>query len=587
MNTIPSLFFQKSEIYKNKTLFGFKNNKKWDHITWNESKDMVINLSLGLDKIGIKKNDKVSIISDNSYQWCVADLAIMSLGGVTVPGYISSNEDELYHILSHSESSLIFTNAKLLHTILKIIPKLKKIKSIVCFDPFEEKNYSKQNIEILSFNELRKIGSNSVLKKDFLNLYVNKLKAEDVICLIYTSGTSSLPKGVMLTHKSIITNIEGAELLVRDINVKYHRFLSIIPLSHAYEHTAGFLLPLYIGADIYFNKNRDHIVDDLLTVKPTLMVAVPRLYEVLYKKINNQLLYQNKISQKLFLKAVELGIKKFQYSNLNLLEKLIDIFLTITVRKKIKNKFGGKLQTFISGGAALNIQVGLFFNALGINILQGYGQTECSPLISANPINRVKLDSVGLVIKGLEVKLSKENEILVKGNSVMKGYWKDEINTKKTIVNGWLHTGDLGSIDEDNYIKIIGRINEMIVNSGGENIAPVPIENSLLSYDEVEQVMVYGNNKPFLIAIIVPNDELIYKADGDIKSLHHIFQEILTSVNKKLSQNKKIRKFILTAKSFNFENNQLTPTLKIKRHIIIKDYKDKVSNLYKKHISKK
>ena len=587
MNTIPSLFFQKSEIYKNKTLFGFKNNNKWDHITWNESKDMVINLSLGLDKIGIKKNDKVSIISDNSYQWCVADLAIMSLGGVTVPGYTSSNEDELYHILSHSESSLIFTNAKLLHTILKIIPKLKKIKSIVCFDPFEEKNYSKQNIEILSFNELRKIGSNSVLKKDFLNLYVNKLKAEDVVCLIYTSGTSSLPKGVMLTHKSIMTNIEGAELLVRDINVKHHRFLSIIPLSHAYEHTAGFLLPLYIGADIYFNENRDHIVDDLLTVKPTLMVAVPRLYEVLYKKINNQLLYQNKISQKLFLKTVELGIKKFQYSNLNLLEKLIDFFLTITVRRKIKNKFGGKLQTFISGGAALNIQVGLFFNALGINILQGYGQTECSPLISANPINRVKLDSVGLVIKGLEVKLSKENEILVKGNSVMKGYWKDEINTKKTIVNGWLHTGDLGSIDEDNYIKIIGRINEMIVNSGGENIAPVPIENSLLSYDEVEQVMVYGNNKPFLIAIIVPNDELIYKADGDIKSLHHIFQEILTSVNKKLSQNKKIRKFILTAKSFNFENNQLTPTLKIKRHIIIKDYKDKVSNLYKKHISKK
>lgn len=582
MNTIPSLFFQKSEIYKNKTLFGFKNNKKWDHITWNESKDMVINLSLGLDKIGIKKNDKVSIISDNSYQWCVADLAIMSLGGVTVPGYTSSNEDELYHILSHSESSLIFTNAKLLHTILKIIPKLKKIKSIVCFDPFEEKNYSKQNIEILSFNELRKIGSNSVLKKDFLNLYVNKLKAEDVVCLIYTSGTSSLPKGVMLTHKSIMTNIEGAELLVRDINVKHHRFLSIIPLSHAYEHTAGFLLPLYIGADIYFNENRDHIVDDLLTVKPTLMVAVPRLYEVLYKKINNQLLYQNKISQKLFLKAVELGIKKFQYSNLNLLEKLIDIFLTITVRKKIKNKFGGKLQTFISGGAALNIQIGLFFNALGINILQGYGQTECSPLISANPINKVKLDSVGLVINGLEVKLSKENEILVKGNSVMKGYWKDKKSTSKTIVNGWLHTGDLGSIDEDNYIKIIGRINEMIVNSGGENIAPVPIENFLLSHDEVEQVMVYGNNKPFLIAIIVPNDELIYKSDGDIISLYNIFQEILTSVNKKLSQNKKIRKFILTEKSFNFENNQLTPTLKIKRHIIINDYKDKVSDLYKK-----
>ena len=580
MNTLASLFFENTHIYQDKTLFGFKDGKNWKTISWNKSKELVENIALGLHEIGVKKNDKISLIAENSYNWCVIDLSIMSLGAITVPGYTTSNEEEIFYLLSHSDSSIVFVSSKLLPIILKILPKLKKIKFVICVDNFPKDNL-KKNAKFLNFNELLEIGYKSSLHDKFLETFVSKLKKDDVVSLIYTSGTSSTPKGVMLTNTSIISNILGAYELVKDINIKEHRFLSIIPLSHAYEHTAGFLLPVYIGAEIYFNDNRDQIVNDLQNVQPTLMVAVPRLYDLLFKKINNQLLTQNKTSQKLFYKTIELGTKDFQGHNLSFVEKLINNLLTLIIRKKIKNKFGGQLQAFISGGAALDYKVGLFFQSLGINILQGYGQTECSPLISCNPMHSIKIDTVGPVIKGLEVKISADNEILVKGASVMKGYWKDQQSTNKTIINGWLHTGDLGILDKHNYIKITGRVNEMIVSSGGENIAPVPIENLLLTYEEIEQILIFGHNKPFLTAIIVPNETLI-NGTQNVFEHNSLFQEIINEVNKQLSQSKKIRKFLLIDQSFNIENSQLTPTLKIKRRVIAAEYKHQLENLYKK-----
>ena len=579
MNTLSQIFFENSLLYKDKKLFGFKKGGEWHHVSWNKASDLVQNLSVGLHEIGVKKNDKISIIAENSYKWCVTDLAIISLGAITVPGYTTSNEDEIFYLLSHSESSVVFVNSKLLSTIEKILPKLDKIKQIICIDEVES---SKLNKNILTFDSLIDAGSESSKKATFKEDALHKIKEDDVVSIIYTSGTSSKPKGVMLTHKSIISNILGANELVKEIEVKDHKFLSIIPLSHAYEHTAGFFLPILIGAEIYFNENRDQIVNDLLSVKPTLMTAVPRLYEVLHKKINIQLSTQSKITQKLFYKTIELGTKKFQKFDFNFKEKLQDLVLDKLVRKKIQKKFGGNLKAFISGGAALNEQVGLFFQSLGINILQGYGQTECSPLISCNPINNIKIKSVGPVIKGIDVKLSKENEILVKGDSLMKGYWKDKKNTNKTIIDGWLHTGDLGSLDEDGYLKISGRINEMIVNSGGENIAPVPIENLLISYDEIEQALVYGHNRPFLISILVPNESLIVANKNNVNNLKTDFQNIINIVNKQLSQNKKIRKFILSDKFFSIENSQLTPTLKMKRHVISTFYKNEIESLYKK-----
>jgi len=581
MNTLPSLFFKNTSIYQNKTLFGFKDGKSWKSISWNKSSEFVQNIALGLHEIGVKKSDKITLIAENSYKWCVVDLSIMSLGAITVPGYITSNEEEIYYLLSHSDSSFVFVNSTLLPVILKILPKLKKIKYVINIDD-NSKDDLKQNPQLYNYNQLLEMGNKSNLHDKFLETFVNKINQDDVVSLIYTSGTSSNPKAVMLTNKSTISNLLGAYELVKDIDIKEHRFLSIIPLSHAYEHTAGFLLPVYIGAEIYFNDNRDKIVNDLQSVRPTLMIAVPRLYEVLFKKINNQLLTQNKLAQKLFFKTIELGTKDFQCSKLTFFEKITNNLLDLIIRKKIKKKFGGQLQAFISGGAALNNQVGLFFQSLGINILQGYGQTECSPLISCNPMNSIKIDTVGPVIKGLEVKISEQKEILVKGNSVMKGYWKDQKSTNKVIVNGWLHTGDLGELDKDNYIKITGRINEMIVSSGGDNIAPVPIENLLLAYDEIEQVMVYGHNRPFLTAIIVPNENLINDVSKNIVKDYSIFQAIVNKVNKQLSQSKKIRKFLLTDKSFNIENNELTPTLKIKRRIVSANYAEQLDKLYKK-----
>ena len=579
MNTLTHLFFENSLLYQNKTLFGFKKDGEWSHISWNEAGDLVQDLSLGLHEIGVRKNDKISIIAENSYKWCVVDLAIISLGAITVPGYTTSNEDEIFYLLSHSEASVVFLNSKLLSTIENILPKLDKIKHIVCID---EVKSTKLNKTINSFDNLIDKGSKSLSKSSFKKDTLCKVKEDDVVSIIYTSGTSSKPKGVMLTHKSIISNILGANELVKELEVKDHKFLSIIPLSHAYEHTAGFFLPILIGAEIFFNENRDQIVNDLLSVKPSLMTAVPRLYEVLHKKINNQLSNQSKITQKLFSKTIELGTKKFEKHELLFIEKLQDFALDKLVRKKIQKKFGGNLKAFISGGAALNEQVGLFFQSLGINILQGYGQTECSPLISCNPINNIKINSVGPVIKGIDIKLSKQNEILVKGNSLMKGYWKDKKNTNNTIIDGWLHTGDLGSIDEDGYLYISGRINEMIVNSGGENIAPVPIENLLMSYDEIEQALVCGHNRPFLISILIPNETLLKANRSNVNKMKTDFQNIINNVNKQLSQNKKIRKFILSDKLFSIENSQLTPTLKMKRRVIEAFYKDEIESLYKK-----
>ena len=579
MNTLTQLFFENSLLYQNKTLFGFKKDGEWSHISWNKASDLVQDLSLGLHEIGVRKNDKISIIAENSYKWCVVDLAIISLGAITVPGYTTSNEDEIFYLLSHSEASVVFLNSKLLSTIENILPKLDKIKHIVCID---EVKSTKLNKTINSFDNLIDKGSKSLSKSSFKEDTLYKVKEDDVVSIIYTSGTSSKPKGVMLTHKSIISNILGANELVKELEVKDHKFLSIIPLSHAYEHTAGFFLPILIGAEIFFNENRDQIVNDLLSVKPSLMTAVPRLYEVLHKKINNQLSNQSKITQKLFSKTIELGTKKFEKHELLFIEKLQDFALDKLVRKKIQKKFGGNLKAFISGGAALNEQVGLFFQSLGINILQGYGQTECSPLISCNPIHNIKINSVGPIIKGIDIKLSKQNEILVKGNSLMKGYWKDKKNTNNTIIDGWLHTGDLGSIDEDGYLYISGRINEMIVNSGGENIAPVPIENLLMSYDEIEQALVCGHNRPFLISVLIPNETLLKANRSNVNKMKTDFQNIINNVNKQLSQNKKIRKFILSDKLFSIENSQLTPTLKMKRRVIEAFYKDEIENLYRK-----
>ena len=567
MNNLNEIFESQKNKLRDKSLFWHKENGNWVSISWNEAGRQINILSEFLKTIEINKGDRVSIISKNSPFWCIADLAIMKIGAITVPAYTTSNENELLYLLNHSESKLALLDEEAYLKIKKIKKKLIFTKKFILLENLkstENKSFFIYHKDILN----KKIITNS--QETNIDYKISK---NDTACIIYTSGTSANPKGVMLSHNSIKSNIEGAKKYLDDIKIDNHKFLSILPLSHAYERTGGFLLPIYIGGEIYFSNNRDQLLNDLQFVNPTLMVAVPRLYDVLLKKISNSIKSKNKIIKYLFEKNLILGNKKYKNESLNVKDKFLDFIIDLTIRKKIKKIFGKNLMAFVSGGAALKQNAAIFFFSMGIKILQGYGQTEYSPIISITPFNKIKLDKVGKAIHLTEIKLSKDKEILVRGKSLMQGYWKDKKSTDKTIINGWLHTGDLGLFDDENYLKILGRKNEMIVNSGGENIAPAPLEDLFLSYDEIDQIMIYGHEKPYLVALVYPSEE--------IKENKKLVRKIFDEVNNNLSLTKKIRKFYLIKNPFSIESSELTPTLKIKRRIVEKNYHKELQSLYK------
>jgi len=567
MNNLNEIFESQKDKLRDKSLFWHKENGNWVSISWNEAGRQINILSEFLKTIEINKGDRVSIISKNSPFWCIADLAIMKIGAITVPAYTTSNENELLYLLNHSESKLALLDEEAYLKIKKIKKKLIFTKKFILLENLkstENKSFFIYHKDILN----KKIITNS--QETNIDYKISK---DDTACIIYTSGTSANPKGVMLSHNSIKSNIEGAKIYLDDIKIDNHKFLSILPLSHAYERTGGFLLPIYIGGEIFFSNNRDQLLNDLQFVNPTLMVAVPRLYDVLLKKISNSIKSKNKIIKYLFEKNLILGNKKYKNESLNVKDKFLDFIIDLTIRKKIKKIFGKNLMAFVSGGAALKQNAAIFFFSMGIKILQGYGQTEYSPIISITPFNNIKLDKVGKAIHLTEIKLSKDKEILVRGKSLMQGYWKDKKSTDKTIINGWLHTGDLGLFDDENYLKILGRKNEMIVNSGGENIAPAPLEDLFLSYDEIDQIMIYGHEKPYLVALVYPSEE--------IKENKKLVRKIFDEVNNNLSLTKKIRKFYLIKNPFSIESSELTPTLKIKRRIVEKNYHKELQSLYK------
>ena len=567
MNNLNEIFESQKDKLRDKSLFWHKENGNWVSISWNEAGRQINILSEFLKTIEINKGDRVSIISKNSPFWCIADLAIMKIGAITVPAYTTSNENELLYLLNHSESKLALLDEEAYLKIKKIKKKLIFTKKFILLENLkstENKSFFIYHKDILN----KKIITNS--QETNIDYKISK---DDTACIIYTSGTSANPKGVMLSHNSIKSNIEGAKIYLDDIKINNHKFLSILPLSHAYERTGGFLLPIYIGGEIFFSNNRDQLLNDLQFVNPTLMVAVPRLYDVLLKKISNSIKSKNKIIKYLFEKNLILGNKKYKNESLNVKDKFLDFIIYLTIRKKIKKIFGKNLMAFVSGGAALKQNAAIFFFSMGIKILQGYGQTEYSPIISITPFNNIKLDKVGKAIHLTEIKLSKDKEILVRGKSLMQGYWKDKKSTDKTIINGWLHTGDLGLFDDENYLKILGRKNEMIVNSGGENIAPSPLEDLFLSYDEIDQIMIYGHEKPYLVALVYPSEE--------IKENKKLVRKIFDEVNNNLSLTKKIRKFYLIKNPFSIESSELTPTLKMKRRIIEKNYHKELQSLYK------
>ena len=401
---------------------------------------------------------------------------------------------------------------------------------------------------------------------------INKsLTRRDPACIIYTSGTQGTPKGVVLSHGGILKNCEGALEFLYFIKEQQNTFLTWLPLSHSYEHTVQFV-QLSLGAKIFYSESLDKLLTNLKIAKPTIMTAVPRFYTNLVNKIKINLQNQSSLKKIIFNKTLELGEKKVLFKEMSFFEKFINFILDIIVRKKIKNQFGGKIKAFISGGGPLDYNVGIFLNSLGLPTLQGYGLTEASPVVSCNSIDKIKIETVGKIFKDVEVKIAEDGEILVKGENVMLGYWNNKNETEKILRDNWLYTGDIGEIDKEGYLKITDRKKDIIVNAGGDNIAPSKIENLLANYPEIIQSYIYGDKKNYLVALIVVGKEL--------EDRKNKIQFIIDKVNNDLSIIEKIKKFIIIDDPFTIENEMLTPTMKIRRHQVKKAFGDQLEKLY-------
>ena len=558
-------------------LFFDKYDGNWQAVTYRQSADKVRALAASLRKLGLQAGDRVILCAENSSSWAICDLAILAAGGIVVPAYTTHTPRDHAHQLEDSGASFIIcSRGKIGAGLMEVAKERGEIKAAILLpDPGQKTDISQTGPTAFPRYNIDDLWATSP-ETDAISLAGD---GTQTCCIIYTSGTGGQPKGVMLSHASIQANIDAArELLEEGEAEKDAVFLSLLPLSHAYEHTAGLHLPVQMGAQVYYCEGSDKIAANLAEVRPTLMTAVPRLYEVLHERITKGVAAKGGISAKAFHKAIELGSKKWQGIPLGLGERIIDKILDKIVRRKVAGRFGGRLKYFVSGGAALNPEIGQFFLGLGVNILQGYGQTEASPLISANRPGDIRIETVGPSVSGVEVKLAPDGELLARGACIMNGYWQNPEATAQALQDGWLHTGDIASISEDGFITITGRKKDMIVNSGGDNIAPSRVEAEFLVQPEIAQIMVAGDKRPWLAAVIVPAAELKSQPEDQMMTA---LKKAVAAANTQLAGFEKVRKFIVAGEDFTIENNKMTPTLKVKRHIVITAYQDQLDALYR------
>ena len=499
---------------------------------------------------GLSAGDRLLILMENRAEWAVTAIAACLYGVVLVPAYTTHTADEIQYLIEKAGASAAVVSDGMLRN------RLETITTSAHFTMYVVSDTDQQLFPDLAESEY---APDNDLGKDVL------------YALIATSGTNGLPKLVALTQRNLEANVSSILEVLRDANlVQPHRFLSFLPLAHAYEHMAGLYLPLYLGGEIFYCDKLDKLSAMMAEVSPTLMTAVPRLYELLYSRITLQMQKESSLKQRLFETTIRLG----QKDQLTVGERILNGLCERLVRHKVRQRFGGQLRYFVSGGAALNPKISEFFQGLGVGILQGYGQTEASPVISVNRPGSERADTVGPQLPGVEVRLSEDAELLVRGDNVMTGYWNDPEATAKALIDGWLHTGDLAEIDPDGHIRIVGRLKDLIVNSGGDNIAPAPIEQEIGLYPEVEQVVVVGDGRPWLSAIIC-------LAEGiEAQEPKQVIQTILKRYNQDKTPMMHIRKAIPMTEPCSIENGMLTPTHKIKRAQVIALHQAQIDKLY-------
>jgi len=586
---LVAMFFDEAARKGDRPFLWAKRDGTYRATSWRETADAISALARGLRLLGLKPGERVALISENRPEWMIADLGIMAAGGITVPAYTTNTVDDHRHILANSGARIVIVSTNALAArVLPAADQVTSIEHIVTVDPLTAGQVS--HPEIHAWDDVIAVGKSV---PDDVAEAVERIGRDDVGCLIYTSGTGGVPKGVMLSHANILANCRGAYLLLEAIGYGDEVFLCFLPLSHSYEHTAGMMFPISLGAEIYFAEGAETLAANLLEARPTIMTAVPRLYETMHQRLQRAMEREGGLKAKLFKRALELGRKHYDDpKSLGLGERIQYWALWLLVRRKIRKRFGGRLKAMVSGGAPLNPEIGKFFLALGVPLLQGYGQTEASPVVSANPPNRIKIDTVGPPLDGVEIKIADDGEILVRGELIMKGYWNDPESTARALQDGWLHTGDVGMLDPDGYIKITDRKRDFIKNSGGDMVSPARIEGHLTIEPEIGQAMVYGDRRPYLVAVIVPHAELIQSvahAQGVKPELSELQEHpervkavgvAVARVNAELSPVERVRRFILAREPFTTANGQMTPTLKIKRHAIRQAYGEALVRLY-------
>ena len=588
---LPLLFFSQVERLAADPFLWRKEEDQWQSISWHEASEAVKVLSRGLRALGVSGGDRVGLVSENRPEWLIADLAIMSAGAVTVPAYTTNTVDDHAHILEDSGAKVVIvSNADLAE---RVIPAAKRAGATTVIAIDEPDQSSAEGVRVLSLESIR---DRAGTIPDDVETEAGKSHRGDAACIIYTSGTGGLPKGVVLSHGSIICNCMGAHQLLQALpgyGEDTERFLSFLPLSHSYEHTAGQFFPLSIGAQIYYAEGVEKLVQNMAEVQPTIMTAVPRLYETIHSRIVRGVDQAGGLRAKLFKSAVALGRRRYEAPDqMGIGERAFDRLLDRLVRSKVQSRFGGQLKAFVSGGAPLNYDIGVFFHSLGLRVLQGYGQTEAAPVISCNPPERVKMHTVGPPLSGVEVRIADDGEILVKGELVMLGYWNDAEATSKTVKDGWLHTGDIGIMDDDGYIQITDRKKDIIVNSGGDNLSPQRVEGMLTVEPEINQAMVYGDKRPHLVAVIVADPDFAeewansHGCENDAETLAtneefiKAMADAVARVNENVSVIERVRHFIIATEPFTIENEMMTATLKIRRHVIRNTYGVSLEALY-------
>ena len=565
-NLIDLFFYQAGKQDPQNDFLEWLNPKNKKKFTWGETSSNIYKLAKTL-KTNIADGDRCLLVSENRPEWLISDIAIMLANGITVPAYTTYTEKDYKYLIEDCQPSIVIvSNEEMHHKLKNIINEKSFIRKVITFEKIQKVDYKNK---YLDFNSITK---NNLQESD--KIKNSGLKRNSPACVIYTSGTGGNPKGVILSHGGILNNLEGACEIMKPLIDKRPIFLTWLPLSHSYEHTVQFA-QIAVGAKVFYAEKIEKLLDNISEAKPTIMTAVPRFYQNLYNKINMNMKKAKGIKAKLIKATIDLGKKELLKQKMNFSEKLMNSIANVLVRKKVKKQFGGNLKAFVSGGGALDKEIGEFLNAIGLPTLQGYGLTETSPVVSCNPIHKIKVETVGPPFQGNQVKIAEDGEILVKGENVMLGYWNKKEETAKVIKDGWLYTGDIGEIDpQDGYLRITDRKKDIIVSAGGDNISPAKIENQLTNSPAIEQSMVYGDRKNYLVALIVPSKEF-----SDQKEK---INEIVNEINNNLTLVEKIKKFHLISDSFSIENGLLTPTMKVKRNKVITKYKNILENFYKK-----